>query len=398
MKKIFSLFFSLNSFSLTLYTVVFVLLLFGGRFSFLESIELQTYDLRILSRGNLSPSPSVVIAAIDDSSLNVEGRWPWPRSKLARLVEILSRDGARVIAFDIGFFEPDRSSGSRVLEVLAQRLRALGIDDQLLNSLMEEERLRLDNDLALASSFKNSRATIVLGYFFHMSAQSGESSLGPEEIRRRLDLISPSQYPLVAFKKGQGGDFFPRGRIPQVNLRDLSLAARFSGYFNMFPDSDGSVRGMPMVIACQRSLFPPLALEAARHFLAHSQPIIEVTTRGIRGIRLAQRFVPTDPQGRLLINYYGPPKTFPHYSVTEILARNFEIGTFKDKVVLIGATAVGIYDMRNTPVSPVFPGVEIHATVIDNILEGRFLKKPGWARGYDLLAIVLLGFGAGFIL
>jgi len=260
MKKIFSLFFSLNSFSLTLYTVVFVLLLFGGRFSFLESIELQTYDLRILSRGNLSPSPSVVIAAIDDSSLNVEGRWPWPRSKLARLVEILSRDGARVIAFDIGFFEPDRSSGSRALEVLAQRLRALGIDEQLLNSLMEEERLRLDNDLALASSFKNSRATIVLGYFFHMSAQSGESSLGPEEIRRRLDLISPSQYPLVAFKKGQGGHFFPRGRIPQVNLRDLSLAARFSGYFNMFPDSDGSVRGMPMVIACQRSLFPPLAL------------------------------------------------------------------------------------------------------------------------------------------
>ncbi len=398
MKKFLSLFFSLNKFSLTFYAIIFVVLLFMAKFPFLESIELKTYDLRLLSRGKLIPSPHVVIAAIDERSLNVEGRWPWPRSKLARLVDILSRDGARVIAFDVGFFEPDQASGLKVLEALGQRLRLLGIDEHLLESLMEEERIKLDHDLALASSFKNSNATIVLGYFFHMSPQSGGASISPHEIKKRLALISPSQYPLVAFKEGQEDYFFPRARVPQVNIEPLCLAARFSGYFNMFPDSDGSVRRMPMVIACGSALFPPLALEAARHFLSHTQPIIEVDSRGIKDIRMGEKFIPTDPQGHLLINYCGPPKTFPHYSVAEILRNNFAPGAFKDKVILVGATAVGIYDMRNTPVSPVFPGVEIHATVIDNILEGRFLKKPGWARIYDLLAIILLASGAGFML
>ncbi len=398
MKKLFVLFFSLNRFSLTFYSVIFVLLLVGAHLHFLESIELKTYDLRLISRGKLSPSPHVVIAAIDEKSLKLDGRWPWSRSKLARLVEALSEDGARVVAFDIGFFEPDPASGLEALEDLAPKLKLLGLDESVVRALLEEERIRLDHDMALAHAFKNSRAKIVLGYFFHMGSQGLHFDLSSQVISEAKDLIAPSRYPLVAFKQGSGTNPFPRAVAPQVNLGPLAKAARFCGYFNMFPDPDGSVRRMPLVIRYGEDLFPPLSVEAARHFLRQTQAMVEVDDRGMRGIRLGKTFIPTDTSGRLLINYYGPPQTFLHYSVSDILRGKFPNNTFKDKVVLVGATAVGIYDMRNTPVSPVFPGVEIHATVIDNILTARFLKKPFLAWLYDLLALIFFGTFAGFVL
>src|SRR5438034_11393451 len=102
--------FSISPASLTLGTILVVVLLFVSGTPILDLIELKTYDLRFLSRGQESPSPAVVMAIIDEKSLNTEGRWPWPRSKLAALVDILSHDGARVVGFDIGFLEPDENS------------------------------------------------------------------------------------------------------------------------------------------------------------------------------------------------------------------------------------------------------------------------------------------------
>ena len=102
--------------------------------------------------------------------------------------------------------------------------------------------------------------------------------------------------------------------------------------------------------------------------------------------------------GRLLVNYLGPEKTFPHVSVTDILGGRYEKGAFKDRIVLVGATAIGAHDLRSTPFSPVYPGVEVHATVIDNVVTGRFLAKPDWSTAYDLLAIIGLGAAIGIAL
>src|SRR6266540_4490106 len=133
--------FSIHPAFLTLGTILVVVILFLSGTPILDLIELKTYDLRLLSRGSLQPSPAVVMALIDEKSLDEEGRWPWPRSKLAALVDILSHDGARVIGFDIGFLEPDEN---------------------------------FQNDLALANAIKHSSAAVALGYFFHMS----EADLG----------------------------------------------------------------------------------------------------------------------------------------------------------------------------------------------------------------------------
>jgi adenylate cyclase len=113
---------------------------------------------------------------------------------------------------------------------------------------------------------------------------------------------------------------------------------------------------------------------------------------------MGQRFIPTDETGQLLINYLGPPKTFPHISISDILSGKLPKGTFTDKIVLVGATATGTYDMRSTPLSTVYPGAEIQATVIDNILTQRFLVKPQWSTIYDLFAIITLGVLLGIAL
>ena len=102
--------FSINSVSLTLGTILAVILLLRSQIPVFELIELKTYDLRFLSRGQMQPSPAVVLTLIDEKSLDAEGRWPWPRSKFATLVDILSRGGAKVIGFDVGFLEPDENS------------------------------------------------------------------------------------------------------------------------------------------------------------------------------------------------------------------------------------------------------------------------------------------------
>src|SRR4030095_8945601 len=102
--------FSIHPTFLTLSTILVVIILFLSGVSILDLIELKTYDLRILSRGSLRPSPEVVLATIDEKSIETEGRWPWPRSKFAALVDLLSRDGARVIGFDIGFLDPDENT------------------------------------------------------------------------------------------------------------------------------------------------------------------------------------------------------------------------------------------------------------------------------------------------
>src|SRR4029453_8180134 len=126
----------------------------------LDLIELKTYDLRFVPRGHMPPSPAVVIAAIDEKSVNAEGRWPWPSSKLAALVDILSRDGARVIGFDIVFSEPDENSQLALIQQFRQKVEALAIKDPQLADFIHESRKNADNDLALTNAIKNASATV----------------------------------------------------------------------------------------------------------------------------------------------------------------------------------------------------------------------------------------------
>jgi adenylate cyclase len=391
--------FSINPVSLTLGVTALVVALFSFGAPILDLIELKTYDLRVLSRGQRQPAPTVVLALVDEKSLDTEGRWPWPRAKIAALVERLSRAGAKVIAFDIGFLEPDENSHLAFITQLSQHVEALEIRHPQLVDFIQEQKQRADNDLALANAIQQSSAAVVLGYFFHMSEADLDYRLTPEDIAAQLRRISPSKYPFIMYEDPHM-EFVPflRAHAPESNLPMLTDVAAASGYFSLNSDRDGIVRWMPLMIQAGEEVFPPLPVVAAWHYLEKPQLTVQVERYGVEGIKMGQRFIPTDEAGRLLINYLGPPKTFLHYSISDILHGTLPAGTFADKIVLVGATATGTYDMRSTPLSTVYPGVEIHATVIDNILTSDFLTKPRWSRIYDLFAILILSTLIGIML
>jgi adenylate cyclase len=358
----------------------------------LELIELKTYDLRFLSRGPLEPGPAVVLALIDEKSLDAEGRWPWPRSKVAALVERLSRDGARVIGFDIGFPEPDENTQLHLLDQLRDQLGSLGVRDGRMAAFLRAAREQADNDRILAEALRTASADVVLGYFFHMAHDDVQFRLGPEAIAERLRQLGPSRYPLVAYRDRPAGPIpLIRAYAPETNIEVLTASADASGFFSVVSDPDGVVRWMPLAIQGGEDAFPPLAVLTAWHYLGRPPLTLKVSRHGVDGVQMGARLVPTDGSGRLLVNYLGPARTFPHFSITDILRGTVPPGTFKDRIVLVGASAIAAHDVRTTPVGPVYPGVEIHATVVDNIVTRRFLTRPDWARVVDLLAIVALG-------
>jgi adenylate cyclase len=383
--------------SITAGILLVVIALFATETTVLDQFELRTYDLRFVSRGPLPTANAVVLAMIDEKSLATEGRWPWPRTKFAALVDRLSEAGAKVIAFDVGFLEPDENSELRLLDELIGTVDKLGTTDPKLAAMLATRREHADNDRALADSLRRAKAAVVLGYFFHMRGDRTTSAATPDAIARDLEAIDRSKYPLVTARGGATAPgVIPEAAAPEGNLPVLADAARSSGYFSVKQDSDGVVRWMPLVIAAGEEFFPPLSMLAAWHYLDEPRLMVKTGPYGIEGILLGDHVVPTDESGRLLIDYLGPPRTFPHVSIGDVLAGVIPSETFRDKIILVGAAATGIYDTRTTPFSTVHPGVEIHASVIDNLVSNRFISRPTWSELYDVLAIIVLGTLAAF--
>jgi adenylate cyclase len=182
-----------------------------------------------------------------------------------------------------------------------------------------------------------------------------------------------------------------------TNLKLLSNAAENSGYFNAFPDTDGTIRWSPLVMRFQDNYYLPLSMSLLVQYLDWPMVTLNMAKFGIEGIKIGDINIPTDETGRMLTNYLGPAKTFPHYSISDIIKGRLSPDTFRDKIVIVGATAIGIYDLRVTPYSSVYPGVEIHATAIDNILHGNFLHRSSGTSLLDICAIVFFGLLIGIV-
>jgi adenylate cyclase len=177
----------------------------------------------------------------------------------------------------------------------------------------------------------------------------------------------------------------------EANIPLVREAAPFSGSFNVFADPDGTVRWMPLVVHYQKWFFPSLALQMLSAALPDLPLMIKVDTDGITDIRLGSVSIPTNNKGEILINYYGAGHTFPHYSATTLLHGEASDDCLKDRLVVIGNTTVGLHDLRPTPFAPNFPGVELHCTVMDNVLQQSFVQRSDrTAPFYDLGALAAL--------
>ena len=354
--------------------------------SFLELLELKTVDARFRSRPPITPGQDVVIATIDEKSLDELGRWPWPRTVIARLIGKLKLYGASVIAFDIVFSEPTEHFELNSILSLEGEYKGSESIPPGFTDYVNKIRTEIDPDVKLGKSIKNS-GKVILGYFFHFS-----EGAAPKEGRELLH-----NYQNVDVLK-QGAETILNASAIESNIEVIANGAKGFGYYNIVPDNDGSVRWNPLVIQYRNKYYAPLSLQLIKAYLGDPPLSLTLTDYGVSNIKLGATSIPVDESGRLFINYYGGQKVFPYYSIADIMSGRIEKERLKGKIVLIGSNAVGIYDMRVTPFEGVYPGVEIHATVIDNILNKRFLVKPQWFNLLDILAIAGIGIFLGIVI
>ncbi len=360
---------------------------------FLDLIELKALDALFLARGEIAPKTnSVAVVAIDERSLDEEGRWPWPREKVAALIQAISDQGARAIGLDMGFFEPDnRFDAQAVLAIsqAAEKGKPLSV---------EEIVTQFHPDYVLAQTMAAVEAEVVLGYFFHMT-KDAVAHVPAEEIKARRKLISKFAYPAVRFRTEAAMDWpLITAYAPENNQPILIEAVRTGGYFNVLPEPDGVVRRIPFVIQCRDRYFPALSLATLAAFLGQQLPVVDIHDFGLESLQLGPIKIPVDEKGRMWINFRGGTGLVDVFEASDVMRGRLPPGTLKDKAILVGASATGIGDVKATPFEAVQPGVEVHAQAMDNVLAGDFLIRPTWAAIFDMAAILALGLAATVLL
>jgi adenylate cyclase len=439
----------LNSTTLGLLLTLMVLLLFWLDqahqmqkpfvVAWLHRLELLASDLRFRMRGPMAPGPEVVIAAIDEQSVDELGRWPWPYTVQAQLIRRLTAYGAAAIGYDVVFSSSDTSAGLDSLQTMQASLVTRGYyNDAELQALVESTLAAADHDQLFATALQESGRTI-LGYFFHWQCQDvahlPESEL--EHFLRNLTISKNARYvPRVEPGASLEALHVSPACAAESNLPVLSQAVWGNGFFNSRPDSDdGVIRYYPLIAQYrgrmgvpghrdrdatapgqQHDLFAPLGMRLLERYLqerhGNANTLVSISSDQKIQVWLVagrQRLeIPADEQGRMIVNHLGPSELtpnettarrqyrFPRYAIADIVKGRETAApseAFRDKIVLIGATAVGLADQRITPFDPAFPGVETHATVIDNVLRQRFLVVPWWGSWCTTANIVLVGIG-----
>ncbi len=451
---------------LTSFIAVFYLGL-SGKFALLEFFELKTLEMRFKIRGEIPPSQDIIIAVIDDLSIEALGRWPWPRSYFGALIDSLASDGAKIIGFDVIYSEEEVSTtrvslirlksmydakgvarlgpkGSEFSDILDQAIDGVPDSDQILADAMqrhgkiistlvfhsfedalEKEAAAVDGESGAYGDSDEPPAELLeelQGGGDEPPAElleelQGGGDMPPEEMLEeeegfsdlveglddlgldQLDAYIPDKIRQQEYRNIIGDD--PMFSVPRAEGILLPIdkfidASHGFGFVNFHPDIDGGLRWENMAIEFLDRFYPPIGVRMLQEY--YDLGFEDLAIIKGEGIRLGDIDIPTDEKGRMLVNYYGPFGSITYYSIVDIIEGNFPPGAFLDKIVLVGGAATGIGDVWLTPFDPSLPGVEKHATVISNILQGDFIKRPPSARYLSLFLIVATGLALGFFI
>ncbi|MBU1657811.1 adenylate/guanylate cyclase domain-containing protein [bacterium] len=318
------------------------------------SIDNRLRDFLFVLRGELPKNEAIVIVDIDEKSLKAHGQWPWQRDLFAELIYKLSDAGAGIIGLDIVFAEEDRTSPHRFAAQFPEISKKLSNYDEI-----------------LAQTF--TQTPVIGGYIFTFEKTEEQNT----------PMVSG-----VFIEKGMLGNssiLEPKGIVLNIQMLQNSLYS--SGFFNNTPDEGGMIRSIPLVMKYEGIIYSSLALELVRIYSGANTLEVIGDEAGVRRIEFAGYKIPTDNVGRLVVNFRGAGRHFRYISAADILSGNFELQDIKDKFVLVGTSAVGLFDLRSIPFDSAIAGVEVHANAIDNILSGDFLYKPADIVIYDLLIL-----------
>ena len=331
----------------------------------LQELRTRTFDFFQVLRPRPQEIRPVVIVDIDEASLKATGQWPWPRTTVADLVTQITQLGAVAIGFDIIFPEPDRMSPA-----IAER-SFRGID--------AETRAKLDslpsNDEALADVIKHSRVVI------------GQAGAAAPEVKTTADAALQTGFAV------RGPDARPylvtfAGLLRNVPVIEQAAAGR--GLFSINPESDGIIRRVPVIMTAQGSLVPSLSLEMLRVVTGSSAILVRVDEAGVQSVAVPGLEVPTDRNGQFWVhfNHHDPER---YVSAKDVLQGNVPPDRLAGKLVLIGTSAIGLLDLKTTPLDAAIPGVEVHAQILESVLSKSSLVNPNYAIGAELALAVLFG-------
>ena len=355
-------------------------------------LELKAYDLKVSARGTHNLSDQVVIVAIDEKSLAQEGRWPWPRTRIADLIDKLSESGSASIGLDMFFPEKDTYVPLSHVKSELKKKNLKEFDSEKLARWLDEVG---DSDAKLAKAIERSERT-VLGFFVFSSKEQTKGVFN-EVSQKELDLLDFSQYSLIQKANAEDINISLRSIYAVgLNLPVLMNAANSAGFVSFLPDQDGVIRSVPLVQSYNEYVFPPLSLQLLKE-ATKLNSLVRMESNRVSEVKLGDRPFPINAQGDFLINFYGPGNTFKQVSAADVLSGEAGAAELEGKIVIVGATAAATHDLHTTPYGPLFPGVEVHATITENFLQGDFLQRPAWVPMLDLAMIVGTGLLLGVI-
>ena len=346
----------------------------------MQRVEAWLYDAWLKRTAPAGVDDRVAILDIDEASLKSVGRWPWSRDTMTTLVEqLFDRYGVAAVGFDVVFAEPDTSSGLDTLKQLAQRDLA---GSREFKAAFDRLAPRLDYDARFAHVL--AERPLSLGYYF-IPEGYGDAKTG---------MLPPPSLPATAFGTLQAGTL-PTGY--GANLAAFQQAAQGAGFFNMRADEDGTARQMNLVSPYGAGYYLALSASTLRVAFGGDPALAGVDRQAILGrqyvspwVEVGGLRVPLSADGTVHVPYRaGSP--FPYISAAQVLAGKAPLEQLENRIVLLGSTAPGLADLRVTPFSNAFPGVEIHAHLIAGMLDGTTRATPPWADDARLIAVLLLG-------
>lgn len=338
-----------------------------------ERLRLAGFDLMQRAGPRLLPEEVPVrVVDIDDETLRRHGQWPWSRDTVARLIGTLQDLGAAAIALDIVFAEPDRTSPAQ----LAETWRAAFGTAQTPGAILP------DHDVTLAETF--ARGRVVTGYGLLAKDNGARTPRAPS-----FATVGPD----------------PAARLPGFsgaipNIPVLEAAASGHGSFTIAAGRDEIVRRLPVLTTLRGGLVPSLALEALR--VAQGEDTIRVRTELSGGthsavtgytVRIGALDIPLDAEGTLRLHHSGSvaTRTLPAWRLLAEEDADTLRASVEGRIVLVGTSAVGLGDLRPTPLNAFEPGIAIHAEALEQILSGHYLDRPAWAAGAEIVGSLVLG-------
>ena len=364
----------------------------GAQSDLMQSLERKAYDLGVMA-STRTPSDKIAVIAIDEQSIANLGRWPWPRAIHAQMLDVLAAGHAKVIGYTAFFFEPQVDAGLGYIYKIAELLGNSKLKDTTdpvhqaelaqLSALLQEAAQNLDNDQKLSASIAKAN-NVLLAMFFELGEPQGkpDQELPDYVLRNNLtnvkDASGSGEMPLPSIS------VLPP--IPALGSKALAL-----GHLNSFPDVDGAIRTEPLVVGYYNQYYPSLSLMLAARSLNLEPKDIHINL-GV-GVQLGNQKIATDSALRMHTYFYKDKDgraAFPVDSFYDVLSGKIPAEKYRDKIVLIGASAAGIGSLQVTPISSGMTPVLTLAHSVSSILKGDFFVTPSWAEGVQLGVFLLI--------